>query len=65
MIPSSILLQEYIHQTMSYHSNRERLKDRVLQKFYESRNLPRKKKKRVRKELQLDWAIACWDPFQF
>lgn len=39
-------------------------KKRILAKWEESKNYPRKKKKRVRKELQLDWSIACYDPFE-
>lgn len=39
-------------------------KEEILKKWRESTNLPRKKKKKVRKELRLDWSIACWDPFK-
>ena len=38
-------------------------KERIRQRWKESINMPRKKKKRVRKELLLDWQIANWDPF--
>ena len=38
-------------------------KDRILKKWEESKKMPRKMKKRVRKELLLDWSIANYDPF--
>jgi hypothetical protein len=38
-------------------------KKRILAEWENSKNYPRKKKKRVRKELQLDWNFACWSPF--
>jgi len=41
----------------------EQRKEEILVKWRETKNMPRKMKKRVRKELQLDWAIANWDPF--
>lgn len=45
-------------------SQQEDWKKRILAKWEESKNYPRKKKKKVRKELQLDWSIACYDPFE-
>jgi hypothetical protein len=41
----------------------EQRKEEILVKWRETKKMPRKMKKRVRKELQLDWAIANWDPF--
>lgn len=46
-----------------YENNRHQWKEDIKRKFRESRNLPRKKKKQVRKELQLEWRIASWDIF--
>lgn len=46
-----------------YENNRHQWKEDIKRKFRESRNLPRKKKKQVRKELQLEWRIANWDIF--
>jgi hypothetical protein len=43
-------------------TSREEYKERTLQKWKDSRNLPRKKKKKVRKELKIDWALATWEP---
>lgn len=43
--------------------NMEDWKDRIRDQWEESKNFPRKKKKRVRKSLLLDWSIACWNPF--
>ena len=42
----------------------EERKELILQKWEESKKMPRKMKKRVRKELLLDWSIANWDPFE-
>jgi len=42
----------------------EQWKDEILQKWEDSKKLPRKKKKQRRKELLLDWSIASWSPFQ-
>lgn len=38
-------------------------KKRILDEWEKSRNYPRKKKKKVRKHLQLDWNFANWNPF--
>jgi hypothetical protein len=40
----------------------EKWKKEILVKYKKSMNLPRKKKKQVRKELNLDWQIACCNP---
>jgi hypothetical protein len=44
--------------------NRENWKEQILQKWEESKKMPRKMKKKVRKELLLDWSIANYDPFE-
>lgn len=44
--------------------DREAWKEEILQKFRDSRNLPRKKKKEVRKSLQIEWNMANWDPYE-
>lgn len=46
-------------------AGREKWKDEILEQWRLSFKMPRKKKKRVRKELRLDWSIACYDPFDF
>jgi uncharacterized membrane protein YbaN (DUF454 family) len=43
--------------------NQEDWKKRILDEWEKSKNYPRKKKKKVRKHLQLDWNFACWNPF--
>jgi hypothetical protein len=45
-------------------TQQEEKKKWVLEEWERSKNYPRKKKKQVRKELQLDWSIACWNPFE-
>ena len=44
--------------SMDHHQERE--KERILDEWDKSRQLPRKKKKARRKELILDWSIANW-----
>ena len=39
-------------------------KKEILEEWERSKNYPRKKKKRVRRELNVDWAIANWNPFE-
>lgn len=40
----------------------EEWKERILKQWVESQNLPRKKKKALRKKLELEWSIASWEP---
>lgn len=40
--------------------NRDQEKERILDEWEKSKQLPRKKKKQRRKELILDWSIAHW-----
>jgi len=42
--------------------NQKEWKDRILKQWEESRHMPRKKKKAVRKNLRVEWSIACYDP---
>lgn len=35
-------------------------KDVIRQKWQDTKNFPRKMKKRVRKELNIAWEMACW-----
>lgn len=44
-------------------TRQEEWKDRLRQEWQETKKMPRKMKKRRRKELLLDWSIACYDPF--
>ena len=43
--------------------NQENWKQKILDEYEKSKNYPRKKKKKVRKHLQLDWNLACWSPY--
>jgi hypothetical protein len=45
-------------------SNTEKWKERIKREWRESRNYPRKKKKRVRKELNIEWSVASYNPFE-
>jgi uncharacterized membrane protein YbaN (DUF454 family) len=46
-------------------TQQEERKEQILAEWRKTKNYPRKKKKRVRKELQLDYSIACWNPLEF
>ena len=46
-------------------TQQEAYKKRILSQWEDSRNLPRKKKKALRKRLQLEWSIACYNPLEF
>ena len=64
-----LLLNTYLSLGMSMmddiESRSDDWKKRILAEFNASKNYPRKKKKRVRKELQLNWNIANWNPFDY
>jgi len=56
-----LLGMTFMYETLpSIHA--EQWKDEIRVAYRASMNLPRKKKKQVRKKLQLDWSIACWEP---
>lgn len=44
-------------------AQQEAHKAKILVEWENSKNYPRKKKKEVRKHLQLEWNIACFNPF--
>ena len=48
----------------SMNNNMEEWKDRIRAEWEESKNYPRKKKKKVRKSLLIDWSIANWNPME-
>jgi hypothetical protein len=52
-----------LHFMHEMREKQEVMKERIKQEFIESRKYPRKKKKEIRKNLQLQWAIASWDIF--
>ena len=41
----------------------EEWRDEILKKWEESKKFPRKKKKKVRKGLLLEWSAASWSAF--
>lgn len=43
---------------------RSSFKERILKEWEESKNLPRKKKKAKRKQLNVNWQIANWELFE-
>ncbi len=43
--------------------SQEQWKKDILEKWSESRKLPRKKKKRERKSLLVEWSVASWSPY--
>ena len=42
---------------------RERFKERIKKEWEESKKLPQKKKKAIRKRLLMEWSIANYDPY--
>jgi hypothetical protein len=54
------LLTPYIIAMAENEINNEERKKKIQKEFNETVNLPRKKKKRRRKELQIDWQFANW-----
>lgn len=55
-------IRNYLHDVQE---GRDKWKEEIRQKWINSSNLPRKTKKRVRKELLINWSIANWDPFNY
>jgi hypothetical protein len=43
--------------------NQAEWRERIKERYRDTVNLPRKKKKQVRKELQVEWNLANWSPF--
>ena len=60
---NSSILQFGLSMMNDMKTQSENWKKEILAEWERSKNYPRKKKKRVRKELQLNWSIACFDPF--
>ena len=61
--PYLLMAGSFLNSVDSLFNNTEDWKRRILAEWEESKSLPRKAKKRKRKELNLDWSIACYDPF--
>lgn len=63
----SATMQYMIGMALSMQANMDAMQEdwqeRILKQWEESKKMPRKKKKRVRKELLLEWSIANYDPF--
>lgn len=57
------MLREFSQYADAEAKNRKEWKSRILKQWEESKKLPRKKKKAVRKKLNLEWGIASWTPF--
>lgn len=47
----------------AFKTQQEEWKLHLRKRWEESKNLPRKKKKRERKDILFDWSLANWDPF--
>jgi len=62
---SSYILQFGLSMMNDMKTQSENWKKEILAEWERSKNYPRKKKKRVRKELNLNWSIACWNPFDY
>jgi len=60
---SPTLLQMFYGQYSAFECNQSEWVKRILKEWEESKKLPRKAKKQKRKELNLDYGIATFDPF--
>ena len=59
------LFLPYLDVYAGMEKRQEENKKKILKEWKESANYPRKKKKAVRKRLNLEWSIANWNPFEF
>ena len=61
------MIEKYISQGVFYlrafNTNMSEWRERIRSDYQETFSMPRKMKKQRRKELILDWSIACYDPF--
>ena len=49
----------------SFEANQEEAKEQIRDEWEKSKNYPRKKKKKARKQLNFRWAFANYDPFTY
>ena len=61
MNPAQTILGMAILMQGSMEVEQAEWKERILDQWEESKKFPRKKKKKVRKGLLLDWSIANWN----
>jgi len=57
-------LEMALNQIEQIDEAKESFKERILKDWEETKNLPRKKKKAKRKNLNLQWQIANYEPFE-
>lgn len=60
---NSSLLAMFAGEMHAFECGKEKWKKRIKEQWRESAKLPRKKKKRKRKELLIEWNICNYDPF--
>jgi len=61
----TMLIAPFLQEMAEIKEKQEEHKKIILSKWEDSKNYPRKKKKTVRKHLQLEWNIANWNPLEF
>jgi len=61
----TMLIAPFLQEMAEIQEKQEERKKQILVEWEKSKSYPRKKKKRVRKELNLDYSIACWNPLEF
>lgn len=57
------LLYHGLNQIAKAQENQEKWKKRILEQYEETKKMPWKKKKCIRKELRLDWIFANYNLF--
>ena len=62
---NSSLVQIGLSMMANLDTERKEWKDRILKEWDNSKNYPRKKKKKTRKYLEIEWRIACYNPLNF
>jgi hypothetical protein len=50
---------------LEMHESNATWKKRIREDWEKTKKYPRKKKKRIRKDLLISWSIASYDPFKF
>jgi hypothetical protein len=61
----TMLIAPFLQEMAEIKEKQEEHKVQIIAEWEKSKNYPRKKKKIVRKHLQLDWSIANWNPLEF
>lgn len=62
MLSGYVLMALNLYETTE--KQNQEWKDKIMAEWIKSKNYPRKKKKRVRKECNLNWSFANYNPYK-